>query len=101
AATDEIVIRNHYAADRPQQSSVTDQPGKNVFGQVCVKLPRKNQDTQHTRDYSAALEADNPGPEVREVIRRRDYIGGNVCCQGGNSQSKQRKTNYQCIGEAT
>src|SRR5207248_622926 len=72
------IVRYQHAGDRSQAARITNQPIKNIAGWIGEQPPRLHQDTDDAGDQSTGPERNKFRERIRKIIRRRDYVGGDV-----------------------
>src|SRR5262249_36644482 len=70
----DVIVGDHDAGDRPQQSGITDQPAENVRAERAEQLPRHHEDTNAAGDQPSRTEGDAPRIEVRKIVGWRYHV---------------------------
>ncbi len=82
--TNQEVVSNHDARNRPEQPGVANEPPKDIASKGAHQLPRHHGEPQQASDQATSAKTDQPRSKIRKVIRRRDDIRPDVYIERRN-----------------
>ena len=92
-ATQQEIICNQQPRDRPKQGRIAHQPGENIRPGIFDEFPWEYGNANGGGDVAAHLIRDFAGRQIGKPIGRGHHIGGEICGQGRDDQSGERKDN--------
>src|SRR5450759_3818455 len=72
------VVGDEHARDRSEAARITEEPREDVTLRIREEAPGLHRDADEARDEAARLEADVAGEQVREVVRGRHDVRGDI-----------------------